>query len=330
MPRLSPRRPAGGNQYPLWIAVASLAGLTVLSQRGAPDAVPETDAGTTPAPATSAPSSDAAPFEGPSLTWHTEGTRELPSPPELLACLAGHSGRTPALAPVRVGDTFATEVSWLGPPLRQRIEASASDQPPGLRARTRISGRPHAALAVHLALGACLRPGATSLLDAELGRRYLPADWPAPLPGGGLDVASLFAQELRNGLLVSRGLTRLGLPELAVQTAPGLSPESVRVQLQKAIVAAVVAGVVEDQLTLDGVLVPLRRMTLPGLGEVRALARAPGRRTPSADTGPAGPGARDRRPPAEREAGSQVPPERVAPSRPPIAPIAKPLDIDYR
>jgi hypothetical protein len=278
------------------------------------------DAGVSaPASVAAAPGAEATPpLEGPTLIWQTEGTRDLPAAPDLSACLAGLTGRTPTLSPVPIADGYATEVTWLGPTIKQRVQASGPGEAPGRVIRTALSDRPHAALAAHLALGACMQQGSTTLVDATLGRRYTAAEWPKPLPGGALDVASLFAQEVRDGLLVSRGLARLGMPELALRPAAGQAMDTARIRLQRAIVAAVVAGKVEDVLTLEGRPVPTRPTTLPGLGEVRVLGAEP-------RTGPAAvPGAPRTAAPAQ--AGAPPPP----PSRAPAPPTGKPLDIDYR
>lgn len=320
MARPSLRRPERGPQYPLWIGLAALVGLSSVYRRmsAEDDAAAVPDAGAAaPASVASAPASDAPALEGPTLVWQTEGLRDLPAPPDLSACLAGLTGRTPTLAPVPVADGYATEVTWLGPTIRQRVQSTAAGEPAGRVLRTALSGRPHAALAAHLALGACLQPGSTTLVDAALGRRYSAADWPKPLPGGALDVASLFAQELRDGLLVSRGLSRLGMPEVAVRPVPGQAMDAARVRLQRAIVAAVVAGGVADALTIEGHAVPTRPTTLPGLGDVRVLGAEP--RAASGGTTP--------RPATPAPAS---PPTGAPPTRAPAPPTAKPMDIDYR
>lgn len=322
MARPSLRRPERGTQYPLWLGLAALLGLSTMYRRmGAEDATPTPPDAGVPAPASvaSAPGSEASALEGPTLVWQTEGTRDLPAPPDLSACLAGLTGRTPTLSPVPVADGYATEVTWLGPTIKQRVQASGPGEAPGRVIRTALSDRPHAALAAHLALGACLQAGSTTLVDAALGRRYTAAEWPKPLPGGALDVASLFAQELRDGLLVSRGLARLGMPEVALRPAAGQAMDAARVRLQRAIVAAVVAGKVEDVLSIEGRAVPTRPTTLPGLGEIRVLgaeARAP------AATGPGAPRGAT---PAEAVAPPPTPATRA-----PAPPTGKPLDIDYR
>jgi hypothetical protein len=317
MARPTLRRPERGPQYPFWIALAAILGLSSVYRRMASEADDPAppDAGV-PAPASAAPApgSDAAPLDGPTLVWQTEGTRDLPAAPDLSACLAGLTGRTPTLTPVPVADGYATEVTWLGPTIRQRVQASGPGEVPGRMIRTAISDRPHAALAAHLALGACMQPGSTTLVDAALGRRYTPAEWPKPLPGGALDVASLFAQELRDGLLVSHGLARLGLPEVALRPAAGQTMDAARVRLQRAIVAAVVAGRIEDTLTVEGRTVPARPTTLPGLGEIRVL----------------GAEARPAAPPRAAPRPADAPGTTAPPTRAPAPPTGKPLDIDYR
>lgn len=321
MARPSLRRVERGPQYPLWIGLAALLGLSSVYRRMAAEDEPPAppDAGV-PAPASvvSAPGSAPTALEGPTLVWQTEGTRDLPAAPDLSACLAGLTGRTPTLAPVPVADGYATEVTWLGPTIRQRVQASGPGEAPGRVLRTALSDRPHAALAAHLALGACLQPGSTTLVDAALGRRYTAADWPKPLPGGALDVASLFAQELRDGLLVSRGLARLGMPEVALRPAAGQAMDAARIRLQRAIVAAVVAGKVEDVLNIEGRFVPTRPTTLPGLGEVRVLG-AETRTTTAAGSGSPRTGT-----------PTEAPGPPAPPTRAPAPPSAKPLDIDYR
>jgi len=269
-----------------------------------------------PADASTA-ASDAPPLAGPVLSWRTEGPRDLPAPPDLLGCLTGRNGRTPTLAPARVGGVLATEITWLGPTVTQRLAPTTEGETPGLTLRTAIGSRPHAALAAHLALAACVRSGATRLVDVDLGRTYEAATWPLPLPDGGLDVGALFAQEVAAGLLVTRGLARLGLPELAVRMAAGLDTNAARGRLMRAIAAAVVAERVADRLTVDGETLSLGATTLPGLGDVRVLPMEGVRPAPSA------------RPTVPRPAspGSATAPK----TRPPPSPTTTaPLDIDYR
>lgn len=318
MARPALRRPERGPQYPFWIALAALLGLTSVYRRMAAEseATAPPDAGT-PAPASAAPAPGTATpsVDGPALVWQTEGTRDLPAAPDLAACLAGLTGRTPTLAPVPVADGYATLVTWQGPTITQRLQASGPGEAPGRVLRTALSDRPHAALAAHLALGACLQGGSTALVDTVLGRRYAPSEWPKPLPGGALDVSTLFAQELRDGLLVSRGLARLGMPELALRPSPGQTMDAARIRLQRAIVSAVVAGRVDATLTIEGRTVPTRPTTLPGLGEVQVLGAEA---RPAVAPGPAAP---------RVSTTSSAP---APTTRAPAPPTSKPLDIDYR
>jgi hypothetical protein len=300
---------------PLAIGLAAAVGLS-LWLRG-PDIETTAPAGDAGPAETGGPSAalpgDAPPLAGTVLTWRTEGPRDLPAPPDLLGCLAGRNGRTPTLAPVRVGGILATEITWLGPTVVQRLGPSTAGETPGLMLRTALGSRPHAALAAHVALAACVRTGATRLIDTDLGRTYEPAAWPLPLPDGGLDVAALFTQEVTAGMLVTRGLSRVGLPELAIRMTTGLDASTARARLLRAIAAAVVAERVADRLTVDGESLALGASSLPSIGDVRILPAAPPPRP-------------DARPPA----GGRASPSRAAPPAPPVPKTAAPLDIDYR
>jgi hypothetical protein len=309
---------ATGAAGPLWLGLAACTGLALWLRSPTPSGGPSEPSGTVEDAAAPAPASDSPALENPVLTWRTEGPRDLPTPPDLLACLAGRNGRTPTLGPARAGGELATEITWLGPTIRQRLAPTPTGEPPGLVLRTAISGRPHAALAAHLALAACVRAGATRLVDVDRGRNYDPAEWPLPLADGGLDVAGLFAQEVQSGLLVTRGLSRLGLPELGVRMTQGLDASTARARLMRGIAAAVVAERVADRLLLDGEAQALGATTVPGVGDVRLL-----------------PPASDRAPPTDRRVlpwPRTVPPSPATspPSRAPSPATTAPLDIDYR
>ncbi len=262
-----------------------------------------------------------APLTEPVMTWRTEGPAGLPDPQRLTACLARFGGPPPA-----VGQTAPNtmDVVYAAPPLRQRVEPAAEGAP-GLRGRTAVSGHPHAALAAHLALAACLAPEATALVDVDLGRRFTAEDWPQPTVEGGLAVPALFTSEAIDTLLVTRGLNRVGLPELALEPGPHESAESAKHRLETALATVVVAEKLGETLTVGDVTYTVVPRGLTGVAQARLLVPPPEMFKAAASSARRGGGAvMAPRSAPSAPSGSQAP--KVHPA-PPTRPVFMP---DYR
>ncbi len=215
----------GSSLYPLWIGLVAATAFTWLLWP-----VPETggaDAGRATAVKPSAQRPDAAPDAAPSsaaegivsaLSWRVLG-RAAPRAEDLARCLAdlGYAASVAGLGELTV--------AWRG-----ALQTLTPDDT-GWRLTTPVQGRCHEAAAIHVATASCLRVEGATLLDPHLGRRVGPQGWPRPARSGGLALHALVQVDGRPPR--TRGLDRLGLPELSSDGPPR--------DLQRAAAAMVVA-----------------------------------------------------------------------------------------
>ncbi len=152
------------------------------------------------------------------MTWRVEG-RDLPAAATLDACLAA---QTWGDATVSTAPGGGLTIGYPGLPFPQRLRAADGD----LTLATATDGDPHRAAGLHLTSLACLAEGATAAVDVDLDRRFGPDDWPRPGARGGLPVEALVAVEARDGVIVTRGLARLGRQELGLGPAPPPAPRA--------------------------------------------------------------------------------------------------------
>ncbi|MCB9528960.1 MAG: hypothetical protein H6701_11325 [Myxococcales bacterium] len=159
----------------------------------APDAAPPTaDAAAPPPPDTA-------------LAWRVTGRGPIDAA-VLDVCLTD-AGYGRALV---VGDA-ALVVTHPGRTRPLRVEPAED----GLLVTTPVDGDARLAAALHVAVTACLYDPAAAVDDPQLDRRLTGADWPQLGARGGAPIEALVAIEPTPGGLRTRGLDRLGRPELA-------------------------------------------------------------------------------------------------------------------
>lgn len=201
------RRPRGG-RYPLWIGLIALGGLTAiwaLRDPPAPDtAAPPSDAPQSVASApASTPNTDARPI--PELVWHIDGAAPQ-SGAAIGACLrAGGWGQLTAHGggahPISV-----THRLLVLPSLLTRDGERYT-------LRTRMANRRHRAFALHSAITGCV--GGERLEDAALGPLADAESWPGARRDAGMRIDLLVKIAPRPDGLITTGLGRIGLFDLA-------------------------------------------------------------------------------------------------------------------
>lgn len=200
------QRRRGGETWPVWLGLATL---VVVSALWATVEAPPDEAAADAAVATLDDAGPPTPSRW--MTWRVEG-RDAPTAAALDACLAEQTWGDAIVADAPGG---GLTVAYPGLPFPQRLRAAEGD----LTLATATDGDPHRAAGLHLASLACLAANAAAAVDVDLDRRFGPEDWPRPGARGGLPVDKLVAIEARDGVLVTRGLSRLGRQELGLRAA---------------------------------------------------------------------------------------------------------------
>lgn len=240
-----------GAGWPLALGVVAFAAITagwLLTDGPAPDAAAPDAAPPAPADAAEPPPPDTA------LAWRVTGRAPIDAA-VLDVCLTD-AGYGRALV---VGDT-ALVVTHPGRTRPLRVEPTAA----GIEITTPIDGDARLAAALHIAVTTCHYDPAATVEDPALDRRLTGADWPQPGPRGGAPIEALVAIEATPGGLRTRGLARLGRPELAAALDGAAAEPATRRLLAEAAAAAVVAAL------------PIERLELPA-GPVRLVAPAAAR-----------------------------------------------------
>ncbi len=224
--------------YPLWIGLLAVAAAAVWWVRQPPPA-PAPVAPRAPASAAAAatvPADAGPPVIPPSLRWRVEGRPALPDAESLQGCLRGFAQEGAVVSRDGAGlAVHAAGVSLRVAPVAGALEVAT----PGAADRRALLG-------LHLAAAGCLRADGATLVDPELDRRFTGADWPAPSARGGIPVEAVVDLAPVAGGVVSRGLARLELPEVALVAGPDAAAD--RRLLQRAVSALVVHGLPADRL----------------------------------------------------------------------------------
>lgn len=254
---MTDRRAARGGLYPLWLGLLAGIGLTVAwwldqpgdegSEAGAVEDV-SADAPTTEPDTDAKPDAPTAPDP---IVWQVVGRGPITS--EVLdACLtrAGHS-RAMVVGSDRLVITHPARVLPV-------VVASEADR---LNVRTPAGRDARLTATLHVAVTECLYAPEAAVLDPLLGRRFTGADWPQASEGGGLPVETLVELSALDAGWVTRGLARLGRPELGLADPDALAaserargdaatPIAGRVALARAAAAAIVAAADTETLTI--------------------------------------------------------------------------------
>lgn len=335
----------GGSRYPLIFAVLGIGFATLpflLADEAGPDDAGGTDSPEDAGQPAAAPADAAAP-PARFVEWRVEGRAADPDVEALRVCLPSRGVERAVI----LGDGARTTVARAGiPGLATVVRASADDGALGdLVIRTPVGDNRYIALLVHLALGACLQEDADALVDTTLRRRSAPEDWPDT--GNGLTVEPFFTVYAAEQAAYTEGMTRLGLPELALRLEGDNQLAPARQLLQQVIATVVSRGLPEATdgalLLLDGRRVRLwapERLTAPegwpstlrGREDVRFVL------DPAAEASPSLKPPRKPRPRRPASAGPKTaPPPRRGPPRsitevppPPERPATRKFMPDYR
>ncbi len=330
------RRRSAGGQYPLWLGVLALGGFTALwlGARQAPPPEPTADADPGPPDAAAAP---AAPDAPPRIEWRI-GPRGPMDPGVLDECLA-RAGHDRALV---VGDDPML-ITYPGKLRPTTITPADLDDAPALALSTPVEGDARLAASLHVSTAACLYVEGAAVHDAALDRQATGRNWPQLGEGGGLPVDHLIAIEQVPGGLITRGLTRLGRPELGLAVPPGHDPITAHRFIRAYAAAAVVAPAGADRLDRGGGFFarPLDPATARAAGwwtapetatRLSVLATADADRPLPVALPPAQPHRAPPRP--ERRRPKQAPPpprppaKAPAPTKAPAAPSKKPVPFN--
>ncbi|MCB9551535.1 MAG: hypothetical protein H6705_06560 [Myxococcales bacterium] len=254
---MATERARAGAAWPLALGLFAFAAVTAgwLLVDAPPPAAAAPDAAPPTADAAAPPPPDTA------LAWRVTGRGPIDAA-VLDVCLTD-AGYGRALV---VGDA-ALVVTHPGRTRPLRVEPAED----GLLVTTPVDGDARLAAALHVAVTACLYDPAAAVDDPQLDRRLTGADWPQLGARGGAPIEALVAIEPTPGGLRTRGLDRLGRPELAAalpaphpaDRADTAEPAARRL-LAEAAAAAVVAPL------------PIEHLDLPA-GPVRLVAPAAAR-----------------------------------------------------
>ncbi|MGK0361139.1 MAG: hypothetical protein ACI9U2_003457 [Bradymonadia bacterium] len=259
-----PPRRAHGGIYPLWVALASIALFTALwLARGPAQSADDPSDAEVPnaaapsAPSSGSPSAESRPAE---LVWRLTQAPAR-SGAQVGACLraAGWSRIT-----AHGGGAYPVSVTY-SPLILASIVTVMDD---GLEVRTPMTARRHQAFALHTAIAACL-PG-SALVDPDLGALADAEGWPSAQRAAGMRVELAVRIDSVGDTLRARGLGRLGLMDLVLE-----SPDTPvgRRRLQQA-AALVLVQDDPDLVTMqfgDG-QATLTPMDVPGLVRARRIA----------------------------------------------------------
>ena len=290
------------------------------------------------------------------LWWRVTGHTQLPKPLTITQCIR-QAGYGPVLT-TRASNESSLNRSPHISIIHAKLPRPATigfdhDDASTLDLRTPVGQDRRLPIALHLAVAACLRNGATGLVDPDLGRRFELHHWPTASSGGGMPVDAFVDIQHRSGIVTTLGLTRLGLPELALLASgdPDADAHTVRHAASTVIASAgSVPGTVELKTGLQARIVdvenlrgaawlptsvasekhPLAFLLQPDPASTRPLSR---RISPTKTTTSAGQGHPHRRPTRARGSDpARNPSRRPSPARevPARTPASKPFMPDYR
>ena len=211
------KRRARRGRYPLVVGIIGLGAALAPTFFGGVDPAPLSDGD-------AAVAGDAASNPSPSrirgrLWWRVAGHTRLPEPSTLTQCVR-QAGYGPVLT-TRSSDgsdpARPPRVEIIHPKLPGPVAISLEREHAAvLDLRTPVGEDRRLPIALHLAIAACLRDGATGLIDPDLGRRFEIHAWPAATSRGGMPVDAFIDIQHRSGIVTTLGLARLDLPELAL------------------------------------------------------------------------------------------------------------------
>lgn len=241
--------------YPLWLGLLALgAGIALwfaAADAGSTAQPAATDAGPPDAASATAPPT---PPPDTALVWRVEGRGPIEA--DALALCLTAAGYDRALV---IGDA-ALIITHPGRTRPLRVEPVAADleaaprglavTPAALEVTTAIDGDARLAASLHVAITACLYAPEATVFDPLLDRRLRAESWPQLGERGGASIESLVRVDPVEGGLATRGLARLGRPELAVAIS-GAADSDARRLLVEAAAAAVAAELPIERLELS-------------------------------------------------------------------------------